>query len=247
MNTPTSHSHSEKNLTGQVYTQLKEGIFRLRYLPGEALTEARVAEEYHVSKTTAKLALRQLAQEGWVTSDFRRKIRVREIQPQTVQELYQFRELLEREALSRIFNQGLCWTYSFRLEEKLLCIQAVQNDLFAREQAEADWHAELISVYHSSLIDRVYGNLRDEAVRIAYFYMQRMDTPDHDYVQHILKGLHQIVQAIREQDQPTALAILEQDHWQGALDLALAAIADEKGGKASPHRKSLPPQKIYSP
>ena len=119
MTIPIPAPVSQENLTGQVYTRRKEGVCRLRYLPGEARTEARVAEEYNVSKTTAKLALHQLAQEGWLTADFRRKMRVREIDPQTVEELYQFRELLERDH----------WQGAMKLALAALTTEAVQNQV----------------------------------------------------------------------------------------------------------------------
>ncbi len=215
---------NEQSLSEYVYQEIRQRICDLRYAPGCFLSEARLAAEYHVSKMPIKLAVRRLENDGWLIADFRRKIRVKPICEQDIRELYQLRELLEREALHLIFTAGRTWEYSFRLEEKLLRIKAARDDIFQREQAECDWHAETITIYDSAMIDRIYANLRDEAVRTAFFYMQRLQAHG-DYISDIIHGLEQIVHAIREQDESTACAILERDHWQGALQLALEALA----------------------
>lgn len=216
---------SEQSLSEYVYQEIKQRICNLSYAPDCFLSEARLAAEYQVSKMPVKLAVRRLENEGWLIADFRRRIRVKPIRPQDVRELYQLRELLEREALRLIFAQGKTWEYSFRLEEKLLRVKAARDDIFRREQAECDWHAEMIAIYDSAMIDRVYTNIRDEAVRTAYFYMQKQQTHG-DYIGMIIHGLEQVVHAIRDQDEATAAAILSRDHWQGAQTLALAALAE---------------------
>src|SRR3982074_1192487 len=58
--------NSSKSLTDQVYESLKDDILRAHRAPGDLLLEPELVEDYHVSKTPIREALRLLIQEDWV-------------------------------------------------------------------------------------------------------------------------------------------------------------------------------------
>lgn len=68
-----------QSLTEIAYESIKERIRNLTYAPGEAVTEAMLAEEFGMSKMPICMAVRRLENEGLLVADFRRKIRVRKL------------------------------------------------------------------------------------------------------------------------------------------------------------------------
>jgi DNA-binding GntR family transcriptional regulator len=62
---------------------------------GDRLKQLHVAKRLNASQTPVREAIRTLEQEGWLVSEFGRGTRVRELSPAGVDELYEFRDLLE--------------------------------------------------------------------------------------------------------------------------------------------------------
>ena len=85
----------EESISARVYREIKNKILQLDYLPGSYLTEARLAEEYGVSRMPVRIAIQKLSSEGWLLSDFRRKLRVKDVTQKSVQDLFSFREIIE--------------------------------------------------------------------------------------------------------------------------------------------------------
>lgn len=213
----------EQGLAEQAYAAIKTNILSLRYAPGSALSEAGLSAELGLGRMPVRLAIRRLKTEGWLTAEFRCQIKVKSITAKDIAEIYQMRRLLEEQALEMIFTEGLTWEYSFRLEEKLLKIKAVQGDLYARELAEAAWHREMLQIFANGRLEQMYAAIQEEAVRIALNYMSREHT---DYIESIIGGLEQFCLALRENRLEDARQILERDHWQGGAARAANQIRE---------------------
>ena len=56
----------EESISARVYREIKNKILQLDYLPGSYLTEARLAEEYGVSRMPVRIAIQKLSSEGWL-------------------------------------------------------------------------------------------------------------------------------------------------------------------------------------
>ena len=53
-------------LKEQVYTIVKNRLLEQKYQDGQVLTERALAEEFRVSRTPVRAAMRQLQKEGWL-------------------------------------------------------------------------------------------------------------------------------------------------------------------------------------
>ena len=51
----------EESISARVYREIKNKILQLDYLPGSYLTEARLAEEYGVSRMPVRIAIQKLS------------------------------------------------------------------------------------------------------------------------------------------------------------------------------------------
>ncbi|MFD9733811.1 GntR family transcriptional regulator [Umezawaea sp. NPDC059074] len=83
------------SLTDTVYEQLKAQILRVERAPGDVLYEAVLANEFGVSKTPVREALRLLAQTGWVVVLSRKGYIVRPVELRDVRDIFALRRMLE--------------------------------------------------------------------------------------------------------------------------------------------------------
>ncbi len=82
----------------EVAEQLRQRIFRRELEPGSWIDELKIAEEFGISRTPLREALKVLAAEGLVTMKLRRGAYVTEVSDQDLQEVYHLLALLESDA-----------------------------------------------------------------------------------------------------------------------------------------------------
>lgn len=84
---------------------IRNDIIHLRFRPGDPLSENKLAEEFQVSRTPIREALRRLSLEGLVTITPNLGARVADINLRDFQELIEFRIILER-GLARLLARN---------------------------------------------------------------------------------------------------------------------------------------------
>lgn len=89
------------NVVEAIRDQIEEGILTVRYAPGERLDEMRLADEYGVSRTPIREALKQLAGNGLIEIRHRRGAVVTNPQPHEILEKFEVMSELEGAAGAR--------------------------------------------------------------------------------------------------------------------------------------------------
>lgn len=89
-----------------LYAQLKEMAVDFRLRPGERLNEGALARELQASRTPLREALNRLVAEQLVTFQPGRGFCCRPLDPDTIHQLYEMREILETAAVARVCAQG---------------------------------------------------------------------------------------------------------------------------------------------
>jgi len=79
----------------EVYRQLRQLIFDGSLKPGERLVERMLADQFHVSRTPIREALKALQAEGLVGADGKRGLVVTRLSLESLAHAYQVREVLE--------------------------------------------------------------------------------------------------------------------------------------------------------
>jgi DNA-binding GntR family transcriptional regulator len=85
-------------LADQVYSRLRDDILCCEFMPGDAVSEASLAEQYGVGKAPVRASLARLRQEGLVEAVPRQGFVVRPLTVRDVRELYDARIILESNA-----------------------------------------------------------------------------------------------------------------------------------------------------
>ena len=89
------------NIVKVVRDKMEEGILTMRYAPGERLDEMRLAEEYKVSRTPIREAIKQLAETGLIELRHRRGAIVANPQLHQILEIFEVMSELEGAAGAR--------------------------------------------------------------------------------------------------------------------------------------------------
>ena len=89
---------SSRALYEEVAELLRERIFRQELKPGSWIDELKLAEEYGISRTPLREALKVLATEGLVTMKLRRGAYVTEVSERDLAEVYHLLAVLESDA-----------------------------------------------------------------------------------------------------------------------------------------------------
>ncbi|MEH2920018.1 GntR family transcriptional regulator [Samsonia erythrinae] len=191
-------------LAEKVYQALKQDIFDYRLMPGDRFSENEIAERFDVSRTPVRQALFWLEREGYVEVWFRSGWQVKPFDFEYFEELYDFRTVLEREAVRR-----LCALPPLTCAEALTALKSVWIDSPRLEDGKAvsvqdeAFHMALVATAGNKEIARIHAELT-EKIRI----IRRLDFTCDDRVEATYREHAQILQAIFQQQTEEALRIL---------------------------------------
>ena len=151
----TELSLSPRALYVEVAELLRERIFSRELVPGSWIDELKLAEEYGISRTPLREALKVLATEGLVTMKVRRGAYVTEVSERDLADVYHLLALLESDAASVVATQAS----ALELSE----LQTLHNEL---EKAAADRERffEINEAFHMRLLEIANNRWRDQMV-----------------------------------------------------------------------------------
>src|SRR5436190_4447862 len=99
-------SLAPRALYEEVAELLRQRIFRRELEPGSWIDEVKLAQEYGISRTPLREALKVLAAEGLVTMKLRRGAYVTEVSERDLSEVFHLLALLESDAAAVVAGQA---------------------------------------------------------------------------------------------------------------------------------------------
>lgn len=146
--------------TQATYLAIRNAIEQGEYPAGMQLRLSALVEQFGISPTPIREALRMLQSEGLVTNSPHRGMRVTTFTQEAVEEFYQLRELLEP------YGAQLAALKSTEADlDKLRKINtAIAESSMHQREAEAaalnlQWHETLVSAAHSKLLTEFCGRI----------------------------------------------------------------------------------------
>ena len=143
----------------EVAEQLRQRIFRRELEPGSWIDELKIAEEFGISRTPLREALKVLAAEGLVTMKVRRGAYVTEVSPSDLADVYHLLSLLESDAAAVVATQAT--------DAELKELQALHKALEAAAKpgkANTDQFFALNEQFHMRLLAIANNRWRDQMV-----------------------------------------------------------------------------------
>lgn len=185
-------------LADEVYGQIKHAIFNFLLLPGDRFTEQQLCERLKVSRTPIRQALFRLQQEGHVEVLFRNGWRVLPIDFKLFDSLYDFRVLIEAEAVERLCegrisgDQAVSWGLLDRLTKTWVIPKADRiYDAPDVSALDEEFHCTLVQATGNPVIQDTHREITERIRIIRKLDFTREPRIDATYDEHakILKAI----------------------------------------------------------
>lgn len=148
-------SLAPRALYEEVAELLRQRIFRRELEPGSWIDELKIAEEYGISRTPLREALKVLATEGLVTMKVRRGAYVTEVSDKDLADVYHLLSLLESDAAGVVAERAT--------DEQLRELQALHGQLEAAT-GDRDRFFAINERFHMRLLEIAGNRWRDQMV-----------------------------------------------------------------------------------
>ncbi|TYL43755.1 MULTISPECIES: GntR family transcriptional regulator [Dickeya] len=200
----TSRKKRPVGLAERIYHELKNDIFEFRLMPGAHFSENDISERMSASRTPVRQALFWLEHEGYVQVYSRSGWQVKPFDFNYFEALYDFRIVLEREAVRRLCGMppGVCSEHLAPLVGFWIDAPRMVPGKALSQQDEC-FHTTLVSAGGNSEMTRVHVELTEKMRIIRHLDFTREDRVEATYNEHA-----RILQAILQQQTEEAQRIL---------------------------------------
>lgn len=148
-------SLTPRALYEEVAELLRQRIFSRELTPGSWIDELKLAEEYGISRTPLREALKVLATEGLVTMKVRRGAYVTEVSERDLADVYHLLALLESDAAGVVAAQAT--------PQQLKELQSLHDEL-EKSAGNRERFFEINEAFHMRLLEIANNRWRDQMV-----------------------------------------------------------------------------------
>jgi len=206
-------SLAPRALYEEVAELLRQRIFRRELEPGSWIDETRLAEEYGISRTPLREALKVLATEGLVTMKMRRGAYVTEVSEQDMAEVYHLLALLESDAVGVVAQSAS--------EAQLRELQALHQEL-AGAVTDRDRFFAVNERFHTRVLEIAGNKWRNQMVadlRKVMKLNRQQSLLKSGRIEESLQEHAQVLDALLARDAPAASQRM-QAHFRNGLEAA---------------------------
>ena len=207
-------SLAPRALYEEVAELLRQRIFKRELEPGSWIDELKLAEEYGISRTPLREALKVLAAEGLVTMKVRRGAYVTEVSEQDLVDVYHLLSLLESDAAGVVALKAT----DAELAELLALHEALEA-----ATGDADEFFAVNERFHMRVLELANNRWRDQMVsdlRKVMKLNRHNSLLKSGRIQESLQEHRAIVAALRARDAQAATAAM-QEHFRRGLNAAV--------------------------
>lgn len=232
------------SLTDQLYQEIRDKIITWQIAPNEILVEARLAEEYNVSKTPIREALALLSQEGLVEVLPRVGYQVTPIGIGDVHEIFDLRLLLEPEAAALAAKRAIKEEVLALVETNRMWLEKLAQEeglsLITYLRFHDSFHMGIANLSENRRLARFIGALLRDSARV------RMSDPLMS-----IRGIdedrelpEQVAQALLKRNEEAARKLLHQHIAESKERILRQLIDPESNQRRMPIGKGMIMHKI---
>ena len=194
------------NLRQQALAALRRAITTGELAPGTHLVETDLSERLQISRGTLREAMRQLQQEGLISSGARGRLAVRHLDTADVRDIFEVRSALESLAARTLADRNDRDKAVRELEQHIQQMEAASDgSLEERIQADLDFHHALCTLTGNRTLVHSWKSL-EGSIRMSIMYAG-VDQAISNMSAHRHAG---IVEAIKTGDPSTAIHAVEE-------------------------------------
>lgn len=206
-------SLAPRALYEEVAELLRQRIYRRELEPGSWIDEVKLAQEYGISRTPLREALKVLAAEGLVTMKVRRGAYVTEVSEQDLAEVYHLLALLESDAAGVVAREASA--------AQLAELRAIHGELEAAVN-DRDRFFAVNERFHMRLLDLAGNRWRNQMVadlRKVMKLNRQHSLLKSGRVEESLAEHDRVMEALERRDADAAVARMR-DHFRNGLEAA---------------------------
>jgi DNA-binding GntR family transcriptional regulator len=206
-------SLSPRALYEEVAELLRQRIFSRELAPGSWIDEMKLAEEYGISRTPLREALKVLAAEGLVTMKVRRGAYVTEVSDQDLADVYHLLSLLESDAAG-VVAQHASDAHIAELQSLHKQLEAAAGNREKFFAANERFHMRLLEIAGNRWRDQMVADLRKVMKLNRHNSLLKSGRVKESMLEH-----RAIVDALAKRDAKTAVKKM-QEHFRNGLQAA---------------------------
>lgn len=197
----------------EVAELLRQRIFKRELEPGSWIDELKLAEEYGISRTPLREALKVLAAEGLVTMKVRRGAYVTEVSDKDLTDVYHLLSLLESDAAGVVAGRATDAELQElqALHAKLEAAVGNRDKFFALNER---FHMRLLEIAGNRWRDQMVADLRKVMKLNRHNSLLKSGRIEESLAEH-----RAIVQALVQRDAAAAMKRMQQ-HFSSGLEAA---------------------------
>jgi DNA-binding GntR family transcriptional regulator len=206
-------SLAPRALYEEVAELLRQRIFRRELEPGSWIDEVKLAQEYGISRTPLREALKVLAAEGLVTMKVRRGAYVTEVSERDLADVYHLLALLESDAAAVVAQRA----GDAQLKELQQLHRELENAVQDREKFFAlneRFHMRLLELADNRWRDQMVADLRKVMKLNRHHSLFKQGRIAESLAEH-----RAVMQALEKRD-PDAASRLMREHFANGLAAA---------------------------
>ncbi|MGJ7488140.1 GntR family transcriptional regulator [Variovorax sp. LT2P21] len=201
----------------EVAELLRQRIFNRELEPGSWIDEMKIAEEYGISRTPLREALKVLAAEGLVTMKVRRGAYVTEVSRQDLTDVYHLLSLLEADAAGVVAERATeaqlhtLQVLHAELEAAAIPGQVDREHFFAINER---FHMQLLAIANNRWRDQMVADLRKVMKLNRHNSLLKSGRIDESLKEH-----RALMAALVARDPAAAMARMR-EHFSNGLEAA---------------------------
>ncbi len=190
----------------QVYNEIKRGILKGQYVPGDVLTERRLSEEMGISRTPIREAMQMLEHDGWLVVETYKGALVREFDLEYVLEVLKIRKSLEMLAVEDAVQNAAAPDLE-ELEEIVCCQRDMLNHYDEYDFIEMDrkFHQKIYELSHNRTLQGLLSNFNDI---ISFFGIRALQKKERKLT--TMDEHQNILNAMKSRDAGAAVRAMEE-------------------------------------
>ncbi len=197
----------------EVAELLRQRIFAGELAPGSWIDELRIAEEYGISRTPLREALKVLAAEGLITMKVRRGAYVTEVNDKDQQDVYHLLALLESDAAG-VVAEVATEAQMAELQKLHQQLKAAQHNTDQFFEINEQFHMRLLEIANNRWRDQMVADLRKVMKLNRHHSLFKTGRIEESFQEHQL-----LMDALTERNAPLSVQRMK-EHFANGLEAA---------------------------
>jgi len=197
----------------EVAEQLRQRIFRRELAPGSWIDEVKISQEFGISRTPLREALKVLAAEGLVTMKMRRGAYVTEVSESDLADVYHLLSLLESDAAGVVAQKAT----DSQIEELQILHKELESAANNRDkffEINERFHMRILEIAGNRWRDQMVADLRKVMKLNRHNSLLKSGRVKESMLEH-----RAIMDALKRRDAKSAVKRM-QEHFSNGLEAA---------------------------